>query len=91
MANKKQAKITLDTFKHLPWWTWVFIVACAAIPVSTLGGAIPTVIAILGIVLCVRVGMLPNVKLPSKVVLCTLTTVIAWGIAWLIVFLLQRL
>ena len=49
MADTRK-KITLETFKHVPWWTWIFIVVCAAIPVSTLGGAIPTVIAILGIV-----------------------------------------
>lgn len=87
MVAKKRTIITLKTLKHLPWWTWVFIVACLAIPFSTLGGAIPTAIAALGIVLCVRVVILSDVNLPLKIALCTLTAVGAWGIAWLSVFL----
>lgn len=86
-----RTKITLETFKHVPWWTWIFIVVCAAIPVSTLGGAIPTVITILGIVLCVRVVLLPSMKLPLKLILCTLIVATAWAIAWFSVFLFQQI
>lgn len=89
--SNNSTKITLETFKHVPWWTWIFIVVCAAIPVSTLGGAIPTVIAILGIVLCVRVVLLPSMKLPLKLILCTLIGATAWAIAWFSVFLFQQI
>ena len=91
MKNNNSVKITWTTLKHLPWWTWLFVVACIIIPVSTLGGAIPTAITILGIVLCVRVVILPSVKLPLKLALCTLTVAITWGIAWFSVILLQQL
>ena len=89
--TEKRTKITLETFKHVPWWTWVFIVACAAVPISSLGGAIPTAIAVLGIILCVRVAIHPSIKLPVKIALCTLIAAIAWGIAWISVLWFQQL
>lgn len=90
LANTEPKKITLETFKHLPKWAWLFIIACALVPVSTLGGAIPTVVAILGIVLCVRMAATPHIKLPLKLVLCTTISVMAWGFAWLSVFLFRK-
>ena len=39
MSENKKTKMTLADLKHLPWWTWLFIVACALLPIISLGGA----------------------------------------------------
>lgn len=44
LDNNKEFKL----ISKVPKWSWIFIIACLAIPVSTLGGAVPTVIGVFG-------------------------------------------
>lgn len=41
-CNRKNPDSKVTTYGFVPWWGWVFVVACGAIPVLTLGGAVPT-------------------------------------------------
>ena len=70
MKEKKNNKITWQMVKKSPWWTWLFIVACIILPITTLGGAIPAVVAMIGIILCVKVSSLQTIKIPIKLLLC---------------------
>ncbi len=76
--------IYLDTgksytpIKSLPRWAWIFIVLCFALPIASLGGAIPTVLAALGAIFCVKVAMLSNMKTPVKVLCCFGITLLVW-------------
>ena len=81
-------KITKDDLKKLPWWTWVFIVLCAVLPVATLGGAMPVLMAILGIILCISISSYPNMTKPLKLLACFGVTALAWGIAWGFLYLI---
>lgn len=83
---KTGKKLSKEDFKNLPWWAWVYIVACIALPITTLGGAIPALAAFSGIVACVRISALPNMRVPIKA-LCSLGVVIGiWVITYLFVF-----
>lgn len=84
--KKKKTKITLEDFKHLPWWTWLFIVACIILPITTIGGAIPTVAAVLGIILCAKVSSLPTAKTSIKLLSCFGIVAVAWGIAYIFIW-----
>ena len=91
MSDKKKTKITWKTFKHLPWWTWLFIVACIILPVTTIGGAIPTGLAAGGMLLCVNVSLSATIKLPIKLLLCFGITAAAWGLGYLSIWAVAKL
>ena len=91
MSEKKKKKITWTMMKSTPWWTWLFIVACIVLPVTTVGGAIPTVLALLGIMLCIRVSALQAMKTPMKLLSCFGITVMAWGLAYTFVWAMAGL
>ena len=91
MSENKQTKMTLADLKHLPWWTWLFIVACALLPIISLGGAIPMVTAVLGIILCIRASSSPTIKTSLKLLYCFGIVAIAWGLAYLFAFAVSSL
>jgi hypothetical protein len=70
----------------IPKWAWVFAAACIAIPVYTLGGAIPAMIGFTGFVICIKVSVAMRLNGITKVGLCVLTT----GIAWLLLLLFEQ-
>jgi hypothetical protein len=72
--------------KGLPWWIWMFVIAFAAIPVITLGGALPAVIAVIGAMWCVRIAILPTLNTGLKIFICFAVTASAWGLTWLLIF-----
>ena len=74
-----------ETYTSNPTWAIVFAVLCGAIPIVTMGGAIPAVIGIAGAGLCIFVAKL---KLPTilRVLFCTGITVVAWIVTFMIVF-----
>ena len=63
----------------MPAWAWVFIVVCGAIPVVSLGGAIPAMIGFTGAFGCAAVSR--NRSLPAGVRLgsCLAIAAAAWG------------
>ena len=64
--------------KGIPWWTWIFIAACIAVPIISLGGVLPTVAAMICSILCVRVSVTYNMKKSLKILSCFGITLMAW-------------
>lgn len=64
--------------KVTPAWTWIFVIACAIIPVLTLGGAIPAAIGSGGGVGCYWVAKGTDWTTLTKVVTCMIITIITW-------------
>ncbi len=71
-----------EAFSGLPPWAWVFVVACFAIPLITVGGALPTGIAFGAAGGCAQVAKKPDWETAPKVLACA---GIAAG-AWILVF-----
>ena len=78
------SKKPYEPIKGLPFWVWLFVIANAAIPVVTLGGAIPAGIAALGAMLCVQQSRSPYIKELIRILICLLITLIAWGMVFLV-------
>ena len=66
--------------------TWVFVVLCLAIPVVSLGGALPAVLGVAGAMGCLFVSTAPQLQLPVRVTLCVLITAVAWGLLAVLLF-----
>jgi hypothetical protein len=62
----------------LPRWAWLFAAACFAIPVLTIGGAIPTGIGVAGGFYCLAVAREPRKTIKRRVIYCTATTMACW-------------
>ncbi|HLF92382.1 MAG TPA: hypothetical protein VJB14_02905 [Planctomycetota bacterium] len=62
----------------MPGWAWVFIVLCAAIPVITLGGAIPGAIGGGAAAGCAGVSRIQTLSTAARVGICIGITVAAW-------------
>jgi hypothetical protein len=62
----------------IPVWVWPFVVACVAIPVLALGGAIPGAIGGGGAFGCVSVARDPEKSLQVRVGICAAITVGCW-------------
>lgn len=58
----------------IPWWAWVFAVACGAIPVLTLGGALPGAIGFGGAGACVTLARNRELPVVVRVAFCTAIT-----------------
>lgn len=71
--------------KGMPWWTWIFIVACIAIPIVSLGGALPVIFALFGSVYCVRVSVSPNMNTAKKILCCFGIAALAWALFGILV------
>jgi hypothetical protein len=61
------------------------------LPLTTIGDTIPLVAAFLGIVLCVSVSSLPDMKPPTKLLFCFGIVAFAWGMVYLFMFALSIL
>ena len=75
--------------KSMPWWTWIFVIVCIAIPIVSLGGALPVVIALLCSIWCVRVSVSPNIRTAIKVLCCLGILVLAWILFGILLFVLS--
>jgi hypothetical protein len=62
----------------VPPWAWLFVVACGAIPIVTLGGAIPAALGAGGASGCVGVARNPHMDVGTRVSLCTAITLGCW-------------
>ena len=64
--------------QSIPRWVWIFVVACAAIPVVTLGGAIPALLGIGGAAACIVISRHPARSTRSKALWAVGITLLAW-------------
>ena len=74
------SKKTYVPLKSMPWWTWIFMASCIAIPIVSLGGALPVLFALLGTIWCVRVSTSPKMNTIMKVLCCFGISALAWGL-----------
>ncbi len=78
--HKSQSASKVDIFATMPKWAWVFIVACIAIPIVAVGGAIPVVIGMLGAFTCRSIAVNDERSTAMNAGLCLGVTVIAWAV-----------
>ena len=64
----------------MPWWGWIFVVACLAIPVVTIGGAIPGAIGVGGAAGVYSVARNPGMNIGLRFFACLGIAVVCWGL-----------
>ena len=74
----------------MPIWAWLFIGASIAIPIVSLGGGIPVVLAFAGSVVSARVAS-SNKSIVTKLLLCTITVGLCWAAFFLVASLVASL
>jgi hypothetical protein len=68
-----------------PPWAYPFALACVAIPIVTLGGAIPGGLGFGGAAACMSVARNHAMSVGARILLCALITLAAWGLLALLV------
>jgi len=63
-----------------PAWAWVFAVACFAIPVVALGGAVPAMIGVGGGMICLAIARRLAMRASNRIVLCGAVVVGCWAV-----------
>lgn len=63
----------------VPMWAWPFMIACAAIPVISLGGALPAVIAAAGVGGTMSVSRASRWSIAMRAGACALIVLACWG------------
>ena len=81
-APVKKKESLKEAFSGLPPWAWPFVMACFAIPLITMGGALPTGIGFGAATGCAQVSKKPDWETVPKILTCA---AIAGG-AWILVF-----
>jgi len=69
----------------VPKWSWPFMIACAAIPVVSLGGALPAALAGAGIGGMMTAARAGRWSTPMRMGACALITLACWGAFGLVV------
>lgn len=67
-----------NLFRDLPRWSWIFVVMCLAIPVITLGGALPGALGAGAAAGCATVAKKQNQSVRARILLCLAITGGAW-------------
>lgn len=75
----------------IPWWVWVFVVACAAIPVVSLGGAIPAGIGGGGAAGCIGISRNAAMPAAARVGICVVVTAICWALFGAFIYAMKNL
>jgi hypothetical protein len=63
-----------------PKWVLVFAILCIAIPIVSLGGALPLLLGLGGVAICLAVSKM-NASVAVRVIVCAVVTAAAWA-AW---------
>jgi hypothetical protein len=69
----------LSAFEGMPGWAWPFVLACVAIPVVTLGGAIPAALGFGSASLCAGMSRRDG-SIALRVAVCAAIALGAWGV-----------
>ncbi|HMA36601.1 MAG TPA: hypothetical protein VKY74_19255 [Chloroflexia bacterium] len=64
--------------RPLPSWAWAFIIACAVIPILTLGGAVPAMIGVGGAFGCANLARDSSKPVGTRVALCSGVVLLCW-------------
>jgi hypothetical protein len=63
----------------VPKWAWIFMIACALIPVVTLGGGLPALIGFAGVGGILAISRLNRWTVALRAGVCALITVACWS------------
>lgn len=61
----------------IPGWAWIFVVACALIPIVSLGGLVPIALGVGGAMGCIGVAR-GGMSTGAKVGVCVGITAVCW-------------
>ena len=75
--------------EKMPKWNWIFILLCALLSVASRGGAIPVILALVGIYWVVRISV--DLYIKRKVLLNTVIVASIYILIFLIIILLSML
>jgi hypothetical protein len=64
----------------LPWWAWIFVALCVALPIVALGGAIPAMLGFGGAGGCLGVAKSERLSVVARVLICVAIVVAVWGV-----------
>jgi hypothetical protein len=64
---------------EVPRWGWGFVLACAIIPVLTVGGLVPVVIGVAGATSCYRTSRDESIPPRSRMLRCAGITTACWA------------
>jgi hypothetical protein len=78
-AIRNGAPLSGSAADPVPNWSWVFIVACAIIPIISLGGALPALIAVGGVSATLSVARFKRWSVALRTAACTLIALACWG------------
>lgn len=67
------------TRRDVPRWGWGFVLACAIIPVLTVGGLVPIVIGVAGATSCYRVARDGRIPPRGRKLRCAGITAACWA------------
>lgn len=67
----------------MPKWAWIFIILNGLILINL--GALPCVIALMGILLSVQTSISPKLKTFPKVLICCLITLVCYGLLFMLI------
>lgn len=70
----------------IPMWGWFFVVLSILIPIVSIGGALPTAIACLSSIWCLKISATPFINLGKKILYNILVVLCAWLLFGLILF-----
>ena len=77
--------------RRVPQWAWGFIIACAAIPLVALGGAVPAALGIGGALGCRRIARDTADTMAMRVALCAVVTALCWCLFFLFLLIARGL
>ena len=67
-----------EAFSGLPGWSWLFIVGCLAVPIVTLGGAVPGALGFGGAAGCANMAKKAGWEVLPRVMACAAITGGVW-------------
>lgn len=82
------SKFTYTPLKPMPRWNWLFIILCFLIPVISLGGVLPMVIALVGSLICSRISMSQKLNTISSIICCIGIVIVCWCL-WILLIILM--
>lgn len=62
----------------IPVWAWIFVIACGLIPFVALGGAIPILLGLGGVSICLALARDTARSVVARVAMCIGVTLLAW-------------
>ena len=90
-CQEKNPRSTVGAFGLLPWWGWVCVVACGAIPILTMGGALPGALGFGAAAACAGISKRPDWPIAGRVAACAGIVVAAWVVLGVIALGAARL